>query len=191
MSDEQLSTEEHVHLRVSLGILFFLLIIFTAIIAVGVVSLRSLIEHEGAVTAAWAEIEGIHDQRRVLIIEIVRAVDTDRFHLTWRDRWMKACEAADTAPSFGEEVPALAALDAAADRLLLEIRPEVAIDSPGMIRDYINEVESLNEELGIARNQYNEVVRVYLGQRARIPIRWFARLFGFGEVPEYLRVVVR
>jgi LemA protein len=158
---------------------------------VGVVSLRSLIRHEEAVTAAWTEIETIHDRRRSLIAGMVREVEAVGHALSWRDRWQEAREEADTVPSFSEEVPAVAALDAAADRLVMEIRQEAAIDSSGSIREGIAEVEELNARLGLARNSYNEVVREYLGQRARIPIRWFARLFGFGEMPEYLRVVVR
>ncbi|MFC1529534.1 LemA family protein [Gemmatimonadota bacterium] len=191
MSSEQPPPEEHFRLKVSLGILFFLLIIVFAVIAVGIVSLRSLIRHEEAVTTAWGEIETIHDRRLALITGIVREVESAGITLSWRDRWQEAREEADTASSFGEEVPAVADLDAAADRLLMEIRQSAGIDSLGRVTDDINLVTELNAQLGIARIHYNEVVREYLGQRERIPIRWFARLFGFDEVPEYLRVVLR
>ena len=191
MSSEQPPPEEHFRLKVSLGILFFLLIILMAVIIVGVVSLRSLIGHEEAVTTAWGEIETIHDRRLTLITGMVREFETTRDSLSWQDRWQEAREEADTASSFGEEVPAVANLDAAADRLLMEIRQSAGIDSLGTVTDDISMVTDLNAQLGIARHHYNEVVREYLGQRERIPIRWFARLFGFDEVPEYMRVVLR
>jgi len=191
VSSEQPPPEEHFRLKVSLGILFFLLIIIMAVIIVGVVSLRSLIAHEEAVTTVWGEIETIHDRRLTLITGIVREVEAAGYTLSWRDRWQEAREEADTAPSFGEEVPAVADLDAAADRFLMEIRQSAGIDSLGTVMEDINLAAELNAQLGIARNHYNEVAREYLGQRERIPIRWFARLFGFDEVSEYLRVVLR
>ncbi|MFC1500612.1 LemA family protein [Candidatus Zixiibacteriota bacterium] len=191
MSSEHPPAEEKHNLRISLGILFFLLIMIMAVITVGIVSLRSLISHEGAVTQAWSEIQAIQDSRRGLMVEIVRAMETARYPLTWRDRWLEARDEAETAPSFLEEVPAFAGLDVATDRLLLEIRQSQGIDSLQSVSTSIEVLEQLNASLGSARYSYNEKVREYQGQRERIPIRWFARLFGFGEVLEYLRVVVR
>ena len=191
MSDDHPPAEEHHHLRVSLGILFFLLVILMAVIAVGVVSLRSLINHEEAVTQAWSEIQTIQDSRRELLTDIVRELEAARHPLTWRERWRKAREEADTAPSFSDEVPAIAGLDAISDRLLMEIRQSPGMDSLLSVVVSIGDVEQLIARLGGARRNYNERVREYQGQRERIPIRWFARLFGFGEAPEYLRVVVR
>ncbi|MFC1595331.1 LemA family protein [Gemmatimonadota bacterium] len=191
MSSDHPPEEEYHHLRVSLGILFFLLIILMAVVTVGIVSLRSLINHEAAVTRAWGEIETIQDSRRKLLAGIVREAEAARHTFTWRVRWQRAREEAETAPSFSDEVPAFANLDAVADRLLLEIRQSPGIDSLQAVAVSIEGVEQLNARLGGARRTYNERVREYQGQRERLPIRWFARLFGYGGVPEYLRVVVR
>jgi len=189
-SDHQPAEEKH-HLRISLGILFFLLIILMAVITVGIVSLRSLISHDEAVTRAWGEIQLVQDSRRELLTDVIGELEVARYTLTWRDRWREAREEADTAPTFSDEVPAFANLDVVTDRLLLEIRQSPGIDSLQSVVVSIEEVERLNARLGSARYTYNEQVREYQGQRERIPIRWFARLFGFGDVPEYLRIVVR
>jgi hypothetical protein len=176
---------------VSLGILFFLFVIVMAVLIVGVVSVRSLLDREAAVLDSWGEIQTTLNHRRSLLADIGREVAAAGHPLLREEAWLRAREEADTAPTFTEEVPAVAALDTEADRLRLEIRQIPGIDTLGTVVAMLAETDSLQARLGIARLIYNERVREYLGQRSRLPIRWFARLFGFGEVPEYLRVVVR
>ncbi|MFC1629422.1 LemA family protein [Gemmatimonadota bacterium] len=191
MSSDHPPAEEKHPLRISLGILFFLLIMLMAVITVGTVSLRSLIIREEAVSQAWGEIQVVQDSRRGLLAEVIHELESAQYTLTWRERWLEARNEADTAPSFADEVPAFSGLDVVTDRLLLEIRQSPGIDSLQSVVTSIEEAERLTARLGSARYTYNERVREYQGQRERIPIRWFARLFGFGEAPEYLRIVLR
>jgi hypothetical protein len=191
VTDEPQPAGERNPLRVSLGILFFLLVIVLAVLIVGIVSVRSLLEREAAVLDTWSEIQTILSYRRNMLADIIQEVNTAGHTLLREEPWLAARVEADTAPAFTEEVPAVAALDTEADRLLLEIRQIPGIDSLGQVAVRLAETDRLQARLGIARLDYNERVREYLGQRARIPTRWFARLFGFDEVPEYLRVVVR
>lgn len=184
MSEPAGPVKERKTLLRALGILLFIFIIVLAVTVVGVVSFNTLLSLDEDLRAEWAVLEQLQDARRGLTADMLVALRATGFSPDGQEGWTSAQAAADTAPSFNEEVLAHAALNDAVEELLSEIRRNAPAVALREIEASLQEAGELSTQIGIACRRYNEAVGVYEHELHRIPNRWLAGLFGFGEVSE-------
>ena len=139
----------------ALGILLFIFIIVTAATIVGVVSFKTLLSLDEDLRTEWAEVQQLQDARRSLLADMVPALRAAGFSPGGEDQWISAQTAADTAPSFNDEVLAHAALNESVEGLLSDIRHNAPATTLG-------EIEAIIKQPGVFSNEARSLISMLL-----------------------------
>jgi LemA protein len=169
------------------------------LIAVGVVLLgligwvigkyNTLIELDGSVQNAWAQVETQYQRRADLIPNIVSTVegaaDFEKSTLTEvteaRTQWMDT--ASDSSATISEQMESANAFDSALSRLLVTVESYPTLTATESFNSLIIELEGTENRISVARMDYNTAATNYNITTKKIPMVFFANLFGFDEHP--------
>lgn len=161
---------------ISVGVVLFLLILWF------IGSYNGLIRADTEVDESWANVETQYQRRADLIPNLIEVVKKSAsfqqetfFEVTaLRSRWQGASSAGNRLEQFqiGE------AMGSALSRLLVTVEryPDLDLDT---FKNLQAQLEGTENRVSVARNRYNERVKVFNVKIKRIPTVIIANMFGF------------
>lgn len=150
---------------------------------------NSVITLQADVETAWAQVEVQYQRRADLIPQLVGTVegaaDFEKSTLTAvteaRTNWLNTSQ--DPNASFADQIAASNSFDSALSRLLVTVESYPTLTATDSFKTLQSQLEGTENRIAVSRKDFNEVAKVYNIKIRRVPMNFFASMFGFEEFP--------
>jgi len=177
-------------LWIGLGIGFGVIILFGIILISSVFGYyNKFVTSNELIESTWAQVENVLQRRADLIPNLVSTVKG--IAKQEKDVFIKVAEARSRvggAQTRAEKIGANQQLTGALSRLLLVVERYPELKSNKNFLALQSQLEGTENRIAVERKRYNESVRNYNIVVKRVPGRFLAGIFGFGERDEYFDV---
>ncbi|MFT7184291.1 MAG: LemA protein [Oceanicoccus sp.] len=150
---------------------------------------NTLVDLDVAVENSWADVEVQYERRADLIPQLIATVsgaanfeqDTLIAVTEARTNWLDT--QADPNASLEDQMESAGAFDSALSRLLVTVEAYPTITATEGFLALQVQLEGTENRVSIAREDFNAVASDYNGATRKIPMMFFARVFGFDRSP--------
>lgn len=170
----------------------FLLITLGAVVVVGLFvvlpivgwvmsSYNGMVTQNEVVTAQWAQVETQYQRRFDLVPNLVNATKgvLKQEQKVFGDIANARTHYAGSAPGSADRVQATSQYEGALSRLLVVMENYPVLQSYETVKGLTDELSGTENRVLVARDRYNEQVRIFNTSIAQFPKSFFANMFGF------------
>ncbi len=166
-----------------------IILVLLALVSWVIGKYNTLVEIEGEVINEWAQVETQYQRRADLIPNIVSTVEgaadfesSTLLEVTEaRTNWLDT--SSDPNASMEEQMEASSSFDSALSRLLVTVESYPTLTATESFNTLIVELEGTENRIAVARQDYNDAATSYNITIKKVPMTFFANLFGYDEYP--------